>query len=104
MASKHQSGPPQKLIRYEVRRERRYDKPPQVDEHLGLDRARVVALGYALDGPSEAPDFFTGRVEVVKVIRCQSASGFASTSALMDRLDEAGASVFLNSVELPRAR
>ncbi|WP_146193603.1 hypothetical protein [Sphingosinicella humi] len=68
-----------------------------VQEHYGLDRARLQALGFALDGPDPT---FTGRVRVVQVIK----NGDKRCAELeLDVLDERVAFLVLNQIKLPRA-
>lgn len=87
---------PHNSSRFEVVREKRQG-PPQVEEYLGLDRARAQALGYALDGP-RGP--YSGRVQVAQVIYV---CGRRAQRRELDLLDERVASIFLYGVELPRA-
>lgn len=85
-------------VRYEVHRERGRDggaRPPAVEEFYGLDRARIAALGYALDGPTYAGDLFTGEVRVVQVLY---SSGVRCRTELIDVVDERVASRLLNEV------
>ena len=90
---------------YEVHRHREDGKKgqrrqPVIEAFGGLDRARIAALGYALDGPTSAGDHFTGRVEVHR-IHCQGDARLSST--LIDVLDERVAFRVLNELALPRA-
>lgn len=104
MSHDHEMGPAQKFIRYEVRRERKNGRALVAESFLGLDRARLSALAHALDGPTESPHFFSGRVQVFKVIRCHSAFGQTFVETCLDDLNEAVASVFLNNDRLGIAR
>ncbi len=90
---------------YEVRRNREPGemgvvRPPIVETHLGLDRARIAALGYALDGPTAASDRFTGRVQVRRVFMVGS---IRVSEATVDLFDERVAFRLLNELVLPRA-
>ena len=90
---------------YEVRRyresgEKGRGRAPTIEVFLGLDRARIVALGYALDGPTSTGERFTGRVEVHRVIEVGNKK---IRSTLIDILDERVAFRVLNELELPRA-
>ena len=92
-------------VRYEVHREREpgqrgAPRPPVVEEFYGLDRARIAALSYALDGSTIAGDRFTGTVRVFQVF---SGGGRARAPSLVDVIDERVASRLLNEVRLPRA-
>ena len=92
-------------VRYEVHREREDGangaaRPPIVEEHLGLDRARIAALSDALDGPTPTGDRFTGLVRIVQVFY---SSGIRRTSEVVDEVDERVASRLLNEVRWPRA-
>lgn len=93
---KDRTARPQRSSRFEVIREKK-QRPAEVEEHLGLDRARVQALGYALDGPRGA---YTGRVRVVQVFYVNCKRGPCRE---LDVLDERVASIFLYGVDLPRA-
>lgn len=89
---------------YEVRRLRKpgargVERSPEVEEFGGLDRARLAALGYALDGCwGEAS--FTGIIEIHRVFYIGEAP---ARTALVDVLDERVAFRLLNEIELPRA-
>lgn len=90
--------------RYEVRRSREpglrgAERPPAVEEFLGLDRARLAALGYALDGPTYTGERFTGELSIVRVAYV---SGARMTEEEVDRLDERVAFRVLNELRLPR--
>lgn len=92
-------------LRYEVRRLRETgvrgaERPPLVEEFLGLDRARLAALGYALDGAVPTGDRFTGVVEVVRVT---IVGGRRAVVETVDVLDERVAFRVLNGLRLPRA-
>ena len=71
-----------------------------MEEFHGLDRARLAALSFALDGPTVTGDRFTGTVRVVQVI---AGGGRAPAPSLIDVIDERVASRLLNEVRLPRA-
>lgn len=75
-------------------------RPPLVEVFAGLDRARIAALGYALDGPTAAGDRVTGRVLVYQVFRI---GGDKVNETLVDCLDERVAFRVLNELALPRA-
>lgn len=90
---------------YEVRRAREpgdkgIERSSIVEEFAGLDRARLAALGYALDGPSSKGDRFTGRVEVHQLFLV---SGKVVNRSIVDVLDERVAFRMLNELALPRA-
>ena len=90
--------------RYEVRRLRAPGKkgvsrPPVVEQHHGLDRARLAALGYGLDGPTTEGDVFTGTVEVHRI---QSLGTLVLRSELVDVIDERVAFRLMNRPTLPR--
>lgn len=93
-------------VRYEVHREREdgqggAERPPAVEEFLGLDRARLAALSHALDGPTATGDRFTGAVQIFQVLyHCER----PSSPKLIDEIDERVASRLLNEVRLPKAR
>jgi hypothetical protein len=75
-------------------------RAPLVEEHGGLDRARLAALGYALDGPTTTGEQFTGTVEVHRLV---SLGGRVLMSELVDVIDERVAFRLLNELSLPRA-
>lgn len=92
-------------VRYEVHRERESGRAgvarePLVEEFLGLDRARIAALGHALDGATATGDRFTGLVRIFQAI-CPS--GREPKRSLIDVIDERVASRLLNEARLPRA-
>lgn len=92
-------------VRYEVHRERESGKGgsergPLVEEFYGLDRARIAALGYALDGPTGTGDRFTGTVRVLQSLRHDDSP---ARLTLVDVIDERVASRLLNEARLPRA-
>lgn len=78
-------------------RERRDGEPHDVEEHLGLDFARVAALGYALAG-RKGP--YTSRVRIRQVWLLDSKRG---PEREIDDIDERVASIFLYGVTLPKA-
>ena len=91
-------------VRYEVHRMRetgRSNQPLQsvVEVFRGLDRARLAALGYALDGPTSTGDRFTGVIEIIRVLR----SPTREAKNLVDVIDERVATRLLNEIQLPRA-
>lgn len=92
-------------VRYEVHRMRESGengiaRQSVVEGFYGLDRARLAALGYALDGPTPNGDRFTGTIHVVQVIYV---SGARCKSQVVDEVDERVASRLLNEVRLPNA-
>ncbi len=92
------------LLRFEVRRAREpgvrgAERPPTVEEFLGLDRARLAALGYALDGPTHTGERYTGELSIVLVAYV---AGARVTEEEVDRLDERVAFRVLNELRLPR--
>ena len=76
------------------------ERSPAVEEFAGLDRARLAALGYALDGPTSTGERFTGRVEVHRLFLV---SGNVVSRSVVDVLDERVAFRLLNELALPRA-
>lgn len=92
-------------VRYEVHRmrdpgQKGAARPPLVEEFYGLDRARLAALGYGLEGPTGIGDRFTGLINVVQVFYT---SGIRCRSEIVDEVDERVASRLLNEVRFPRA-
>jgi hypothetical protein len=97
--------------RYEVHREREgsqlgVPRPPLTEEFYGLDRARIAALGYALDGRSQEGSL-TGTVRIVcKIYRwfgkdkCERRMIYED---LIDVIDERVAARLLNEIRIPRA-
>lgn len=91
---------------HEVHRERpepkRGVRPPIVEKFHGLDRARLAALGYALDGAKNAgneEELFTGLVAIYRVML----QGERELSRdLVDVFDERVAFRVLNDLVLPR--
>lgn len=75
-------------------------RAPLVEEHGGLDRARLAALGYALDGPTTTGEQFTGTVEVHQVTTLGDRQ---VKKELVDVIDERVAFRLLNELTLPRA-
>lgn len=103
-SAKHRSnGNNSDKVVYEVRRLRKSGEPT-IEEHLALDRARLAALSYALDGDwaenRSSGKALTGIVEVHRVFYH---GGKWLRSTLVDELDERVAFRLLNEVELPRA-
>lgn len=97
--------PKDATVRFELHRMREsgaasVDRPPLVEEFLGLDRARLAALGYALDGPTVIGDRFTGEIRIVQVIRHL---GSVRRREVIDEIDERVATRLLNEVRIPRA-
>lgn len=91
-------------IRYEVRREcepgaRGIERQPVVEEFGGLDRARLSALGHALDGPTSSADRFTGTVMVAQVFWVGDRR---ARTEIIDVVDERVAFRLLNEVKLPK--
>ena len=76
------------------------ERGPAVEQFAGLDRARLAALGYALDGPTSTGERFTGRVEVHRLVLV---SGNVVNRSVVDVLDERVAFRLLNELALPRA-
>ena len=76
------------------------ERSPEVEAFAGLDRARLAALGYALDGPTSTGERFTGRVEVHRVLEVGEKR---VSTALVDVLDERVAFRVLNELALPHA-
>ncbi|HEV2080604.1 MAG TPA: hypothetical protein VGR19_12000 [Allosphingosinicella sp.] len=92
-------------VRYEVHREREpgrkgAERQPLVEEFYGLDRARIAALGFALDGPTMTGDRFTGLVRVYQAMHLDDSR---TRRSLVDVIDERLASRLLNETRLPRA-
>lgn len=90
---------------YEVLRPREPGKKgvaqqPTVEEFAGLDRARLAALGYALDGPTSVGDKFTGTIIIHQVFYIGTERVRAT---LVDVIDERVAFRVLNELTLPRA-
>ena len=90
--------------RYEVHRSRFPGKggaikAPFVASYLGLDRARLAALGWALEGQSMIDECFTGIVSIYKV---GGFNGRRSAAELVDVIDERVAFRVLNELALPR--
>ncbi|WP_373474295.1 hypothetical protein [Sphingorhabdus lacus] len=100
--SKHSRHPPERerIIRYEVRREREIGTMPAIEQFLGLDRARLAALSYALDGPTYTGQRFTGQLTIHRVTYIQ---GKICLSELIDVIDERVAFRLLHEMRLPRA-
>ena len=76
------------------------ERSPVVETFAGLDRARIAALGYALDGPASTGECFTGRV---KIHRVDYVGGKSVNKSLVDVLDERVAFRVLNELALPCA-
>ena len=89
----------ERVIRYEVRREREIVNAPVIEHFLGLDRARIAALSYALDGPTYNGKRFTGQLTVQRVTYIQ---GKVCLSELIDVIDERVAFRLLHEMRLPR--
>lgn len=88
---------PKRAARFEVIRERRDGEPDDVEVHLGLDFARLAALGYALAG-RKGP--YTSRVRIRQVWLLDGVRG---PELDLDDIDERVASIFMYEVQLPRA-
>ena len=88
---------PKRSARFEVIRERRDGNPDDVEMHLGLDFARVAALGYALAG-RKGPH--TSRVRIRQVWMLDGVRG---PETYIDDIDERVASIFMYEVKLPKA-
>ncbi|OYW45914.1 MAG: hypothetical protein B7Z08_04815 [Sphingomonadales bacterium 32-68-7] len=97
-------------VRYEVHRTRSdtqdgkqaIQRPPLTEEFLALDRARIAALAYALDGPAQDGGI-TGEVRIVQ--KLYSAGGArVERETTIDVIDERVAVRLLNEVRLPRAQ
>ncbi|WP_293645424.1 hypothetical protein [Sphingopyxis sp. RIFCSPHIGHO2_12_FULL_65_19] len=94
------------VARYEVHRDREpgsrgIERQPVIEEFNALDRARISALSYALDGPTSSGERFTGTVTVMQVYWIGDRR--ASTE-IVDVIDERVAFRLLNEVRIPRAR
>lgn len=94
-------------VRHEVHRQRGVTnqantalKKPLVEHFNGLDRARLAAFGWALDGPTVTGELFTGIVEIYEVAYV---SGQVVRRELVDRVDERVAHRLLNELRLPKA-
>ena len=92
------------VAKYEVHREREpgprgAERSPLVEEFHALDRARLSALGFALDGPTSSGERFTGTVSVVHVLWNGDRR---ATAEVIDVFDERVAFRLLNEVRLPR--
>ena len=90
---------------YEVLRAREFgqkgvERASVVETFAGLDRARLAALGYALDGPISTGDRLTGRVEIHRVFYV---AGKRVNKSLVDVLDERVLFRLLNEGDLPHA-
>lgn len=73
---------------------------PVIEKFHGLDRARLAALGYALDGPTSTDDRFTG---TVRIYRLMAIGETRVKTELVDVLDERVAFRLLNELSFPRA-
>lgn len=105
MQSDHINRNREQRTHYEVRRLRERgakgaEREPLVEQFPGLDRARLAALGYALDGSTVDSPFYTGRIEIVRVM---SVSERVIGRDLVDVLDERVAFRVLNELSLPHA-
>lgn len=88
---------------YEVRRLRKSGSQT-VEEHPALDRARLAALGYALDGDwAEGLASRTALTGIVEIHRLFYQGGKCLRSTLIDVLDERVAFRVLSEIRLPRA-
>lgn len=91
---------------HEVHRERplgpKNQRRPVVEIHPGLDRARLAALGYALDGARVSgpeDELFTGLVFIYRVMLIGEQELHRE---LVDVIDERVAFRVLNDLDLPR--
>lgn len=75
-------------------------RQPTIEEFGGLDRARLAALGYALDGPTTTGERFTGTVEIHRITYIGDR---IVNSTPIDVFDERVAFRVLNELSLPRA-
>lgn len=105
MTKKNQSGNCERRTVHEVHRHRMpgrngIQRPPTVEAFGGLDRARLAALGYALDGPTTSGESHTGRVEVIRAIYRGTTRMHQTT---VDVIDERVAFRVLNELDLPNA-
>jgi|GEM_PF-1937497 len=94
-------------VRYEVQRQRGLTnhaktshRAPLVETFYGLDRARLAALGWALDGQTVTGELFSGIVEIFEVAY---ASSKEVRRQLIDRIDERVAHRLLNELRFPKA-
>jgi hypothetical protein len=90
---------------YEVHRacepgKRGVARAPVVEEYLGLDRARLAALGYALDGPTATGSCFTGTVTIHRILALGQKK---FRTDLVDCIDERVAFRLLNEMVFPNA-
>lgn len=98
-----------RTVRYEVHRARSdtrdgkeaLQRPPLVEEFLALDRARIAALGYALDGPAQDGGI-TGEVRIVQKLYADGGTRI-EREQLIDVIDERVACRLLNEVRFPTA-
>jgi len=92
-------------VRYEVHRMSEPGtigsaRAPIIEEFYGLDRARLAALGYALDGPKPNRERVSGNVRIFQIFYF---SGKPGQPELIDEIDERVAFRLLNEIRLPRA-
>lgn len=97
-------GAPDCRTRYEVHREHQKGTQSGVagtdrEEFLGLDRARIAALSYALDGPIQEGRY-TGKVSIRRLMYIGDRKVNAE---LVDVFDERVAHRLLNELEFPKA-
>ncbi len=90
---------------YEVHRDcepgkKGVERAPVVEEYGEFDRARLAALGYALDGPTSTGERFTGTVTVHRVVALGQRK---LQTELVDCIDERLAFRLLNELVLPHA-
>lgn len=92
-------------VRYEVHRLRAagragVQESPSIEEFLGLDRARLVALAFALDGPVHVGHRFTGLIRVYEVFY---RARIEVKRSLIDEIDERVAARILTEARFPIA-
>lgn len=95
------SGNEQHRTVYELHRHRLTPgKAPKVEEYMGLDRARLAAFGYALDGSTSTGEQYTGVVSIMEVFYVNLRR---LRDTVIDVIDERVAFRLLNELKLPRA-
>ncbi|WP_100259717.1 hypothetical protein [Qipengyuania seohaensis] len=97
-------GAPDCRTRYEVHREHQKGTQigvagTEVEEFFGLDRARIAALTYALDGPQQERRL-TGNVSIRRLMYIGQRK---VKDELVDVLDERVAHRLLNELTFPRS-
>lgn len=73
---------------------------PVIEEFMGLDRARLAALGYALDGPTSTGQRFSDVISIMEVFYV-NVRRLRTTP--VDVIDERVAFRLLNKLKLPKA-